>query len=136
MKIVPFVLCLLLAPAAWSQAQLFDSGELAGVVSVSGVDAGDDVVNITLVNESPQRLSSVRLLILDRFEWSDELNPGDESPSRAEVHVATVELAPGEATAVQYTRESPLPSRDDGTFTTEVQVLGVMLVEDAPAPTP
>jgi len=102
---------------------IIDGARVSDLVRVEGVRVDGATLHGRIVNESRTELTDVRLLVRHAFQWDDEFHPGEDNPGRARVLVLEGAIPPGRT--LEFARPiAPLPMRNDGTFTTDVKVLG------------
>jgi hypothetical protein len=82
------------------------------------------------VNRTDRSVTDIRLLVADSFRWKNEMNPGDDDPSRATTLLVPGPIQPNERLTVRA-ELPPLPTRSDGKFETRVEIVG--MVEERPA---
>lgn len=99
--------------------------QMSRTVDVKDVHVNGDQVSGKVVNNSGKPVRDVQLLVKYVWLWNDELNPGTDSPGRAEYETLPGELAPGESKEFTYRPDLPLPNRKDGRFEPSVEVAGV-----------
>jgi hypothetical protein len=99
-------------------------GEIATMVRVEGVRRDGDTVRLRLVNLTGGRLENVRVLVSESFRWKDEMHPGEDDPSRAEIFTVAEPVAPGTTRDVTLTVPAP-PVREDGGFVLAATVVGL-----------
>ena len=70
---------------------------------------------------------STHLRIDRTWRWTDERNAGGtkESPGRTAVYMVPGEIPPGGHMPFTYRSDTPLPQRSDGSFETQVSVVGL-----------
>ncbi len=93
-------------------------------VVVRDVTARSDRLSGLVVNQSRWPVRDVRLLIRHTWLWDNERHPGTDSPGRTSFYTVSVTIPPGESAPFEYRSTDPPPSRSDGHFNTEVEVVG------------
>ena len=84
--------------------------------------AADGVVRGMLASQSSSVIREVTLLVHHTWNWQNEMRPGDDSPGRSTyVHISGDVPALG-TLHFEYVPSPPLPERNDGTFTTSVDI--------------
>jgi hypothetical protein len=106
------------------ERRLVGSGQLVTMVRVEDVQRDGDMVRFRLVNQTPQRLENLRVLITESFRWTDERHPGADDPGRAVVATVPGPLAPGASTDASV-HIPPRPVRTDGWFVLRATVIGL-----------
>jgi hypothetical protein len=99
-------------------------GESARRVEVRDLTFDGTQVSGVLVNHTDEEVSDVRLIVGDRFLWTDEMHPGPNDPSRGMAFIVAGPLAPG-GTLVFSQPMPPRPPRSDGRFVLEISVMGL-----------
>ena len=99
-------------------------GRIATMVRVDELRRDGDTVRLRLVNLTNERLENVRVLVNESFRWKDEMHPGEDDPSRAEIVTVAEPIAPGATRDVTETMASP-PVREDGWFVPTATVVGL-----------
>ena len=99
-------------------------GQIANMVRVDELRRDGDAVRLRLVNLTKERLENVRVLVGESFRWKDEMHPGADDPSRAEIFTVAERIAPGAARDVTLTMPLP-PVREDGWFVLGATVIGL-----------
>lgn len=89
--------------------------------AIRNVTMRGDVITGEIVNQLPDRVRDVELLIRQIWHWDNERRPGANSPGEAVYHVVAAEIPSGATERFTY-ELSPLPSRSDGYFETVVTV--------------
>jgi hypothetical protein len=89
--------------------------------AVRNVMMRDNVITGEIVNQLPDRVRDVELLIRQIWHWDNELRPGANPPGEAVYHVVAAEIPSGAIERFTY-ELSPLPYRSDGYFETVVTV--------------
>jgi hypothetical protein len=107
---------------------VLSGGEAQQVLRIESLTASPDRVSGVLVNASPHHIKDVQLLIQYHWLWTNERNPGQDSPGRAATVKLDRELMPGETVQFSYTPDPRLPQRGDGHFMTEVDVAAFSVV--------
>lgn len=107
-----------------SAVALVNEPTIEATVEVSDTAIRDSGLQSVIRNKSEQRIDAVNLVVRYDWIWKDERNPGDNNPGWAEFITLNEDLQPGDTTTFTYTRERPLPQRDDGRFMPSVQVVG------------
>jgi hypothetical protein len=97
--------------------------EVERAVRPIGVVADRAVVQGQVQNLSDAELRDVRLLVIHEFRWADEMHPGPASPGRSET-IVVARIPPRETVAFHHGIAPPLPIRDDGAYSTRVEILG------------
>lgn len=129
MKTIPVLASLLLGVLAPvlagaeppTRQEIVPSGHLESVVQVRDVLVSPTELSGTLVNLTDHELRDIRLRASDVFLWRNETRPGTDDPSRSEELVVKGPIPP--RGALQFTApRTPLPDRDDGDFTTRIEV--------------
>jgi hypothetical protein len=112
---------LVLALATPGAAVDFAQPGRAGVVARL-IEGDQNALRFEIVNQTPQEVHDVRLIVRHDFRWRNEYRPGP-SPSSAETRVVPGPLAPGASLVVVHPLDPPLPRRDDGSFEPSVEVV-------------
>jgi len=116
---------LLPAPATAEIArEEIGQGQIVTMVRVEGVRRDGDAVRFRLVNLTSDRLENVRVLVSESFRWKDEMHPGEDDPSRAEIFTVGEPIAPGATRDVTVTMPAP-PVRGDGWFVLGATAVGL-----------
>lgn len=89
--------------------------------AVRNVMMRDNVITGEIVNQLPDRIRDVELLIRQIWHWNNELRPGANPPGDAYYHIVATEIPSGAIERFTY-ELSPLPSRSDGYFETVVTI--------------
>ncbi len=100
-------------------------------VVVRDVNPQGDRLSGVVVNRSRWPVRDVRLLIRHTWLWNNERHPGADSPGRASFYTTSGTIPPGESAPFEYRSVDPSPSRPDGHFKTEVEVVGYTEVGEA-----
>src|SRR5262245_21415880 len=103
-----------------------ESGQMAGLVDVEGLESDGATVSGMLVNRSRNPLRNLRVGVRDTFLWTNEPRPGSDDPSSATEYAVAGPIPPRGSVPFKLERRQPLPSRPDGTFKTDVSVLSVI----------
>lgn len=112
------------AAAAGGNKVILSGGAEHGVIDVTEVQGNGNQVSATLVNNTGNLIRDIQLVIRHTFLWKDERSPGKDNPGRSEYFLVLGELAPHGKLAFEYQADPPLPTRDDGTFETSIEVAG------------
>jgi hypothetical protein len=112
------------AVAERGSPELVPVRKVEAAIDVEDVVANRRRVSARLVNHTDHTVQNVRLLVQERFAWANEFKPGPDNPGRASVHVVDAEIPPHGSVVFTQPIAPPLPDRPDGTFHTEVLVLG------------
>lgn len=100
---------------------VLSSSEARHAPAVRNVTMRGNVITGEVVNQLPDRVRDVELLIRQIWHWDNERRPGANPPGEAVYHVVAAEIPSG--AIERFTHElSPLPSRSDGYFETVVTV--------------
>ncbi len=112
-----------LPPAAAAPPEIVSAQEASHVVTVRDVQARGGMVSGVVINNSPDAVRDVQLLIQQPWFWKNEFHPGSDNPGRARFHTVAAEIPPGGRVPFTY-QAGPLPQRADGHFETFVKVSG------------
>lgn len=93
-------------------------------VRIADVRSAGEVVSGTIENRSDARITNLELMVSDTFRWKNERHPGDDDPSRGTKAVVPGPIPPRGSLTFRIERPAP-PERRDGTFVTDVKVLGL-----------
>ncbi len=93
----------------------------ADPVSISNVRVNGGVVSGMIVNNSPDVVRDVKLLVRHIWLWTDERHPGEANPGHAEFYVVPGDIPPGGSLPFTV-HSSPPPARSDGRFNTAVDI--------------
>jgi hypothetical protein len=104
------------------------------LVAVEDVQSSTAGVSGKLVNRSTDTLLNVRLMVTDQFQWTQERQPGTNDPGGGGQLTVAGPIPPRASVPFHIQRAQPLPTRSDGTFKTDVSVLGVTKQEPGAAP--
>lgn len=130
MKHLPIVLLIAIAVAigTWqkpaSSATVLLPDQVSKVLTIRNLRVDGGTVSGELVNESPETIRDVQLLIRHDWRWNNERRPKANSPGEAEFYTVQGEIPPGGTKSFTYELSQPLPSRTDGYFDTTVSVAG------------
>ena len=94
-------------------------------VSPDGAVAGE------VVNQSPNTMRDVQLLIRQEWLWANEFKPSKDDPSRATYVTLPQEIPPGGRLPFSYKPSPPLPKAAGGRFITSVAIAGLTEVISA-----
>ncbi|MGE5818204.1 MAG: hypothetical protein ACM37Z_09290 [Deltaproteobacteria bacterium] len=100
---------------------VLSSSEARHAPAVRNVTMRGNVITGEVVNQLPDRVRDVELLIRQIWHWDNERQPGANPPGEAVYHVVAAEIPSGAIERFTY-ELSPLPSRSDGYFETVVTV--------------
>lgn len=109
-------------------------GGMERLVAAEDVQSSAAGVSGKLVNRSNDTLLTVRLMVTDQFQWTQERQPGANDPGGGGQLTVAGPIPPGASVPFHIQRTQPLPTRSDGTFKTDVSVLGVTKQEPGAAP--
>ncbi len=104
-----------------SDSTVVSGAQDADPVSISNLRVNRGVVSGTIVNNSPDVVRDVKLLVRHTWIWKDERHPGEANPGHAEFYVVPGDIPPGGSLPFTV-HSSPLPARSDGRFDTAVDV--------------
>jgi hypothetical protein len=104
------------------------------LVAAEDVQSSAAGVSGKLVNRSKDTLLNVRLMVTDQFQWTQKRQPGANDPGGGGQLTVAGPIPPGASVSFHIQRSQPLPTRSDGTFKTDVSVLGVTKQEPGAAP--
>ncbi len=130
MKKLPVILLIAIAIAigAWRKpagaATVLLPDQVSKVLTVRNLRVDGAAVSGELVNESPETLRDVQLLIRYDWRWNNEFRPKNNPPGDAEFYTVQGEISPRGTKSFSYKPSQPLPSRTDGYFDTTVSVVG------------
>lgn len=115
---------LYVAAGAARADELVTNNQLAQTVSIDNLTAGEGgTVSGVLVNKSGKLLKDVRVLIHYSWLWKNERHPGTDDPGHSVFYTVPGPVPPNGQTQFSYQPAPPLPSRDDGRFVTDAQVM-------------
>ena len=101
-------------------------GGMERLVAAEDVQSRAAGVSGKLVNRSNDTLLKVRLMVTDQFRGTQERQPGANDPGGGGGQLTVAgPIPPGASVPFNIQRAQPLPTRCDGTFKTDVSVLGV-----------
>jgi len=103
---------------------IIGQGQVGEVLVVENVQVVDARVTATLVNNSPNRIDDIQLVIRHTFLWNDERSPGKDNPGRTEYYLVLGQVDPHGRLAFEYRPDPPLQQRADGTFKTSIEIAG------------
>jgi hypothetical protein len=106
--------------------------ETSKIVELRNATVRDNVVTGEIVNNSPNRLRDVELLIRHLWHWHNEFRPGPNPPGAADYYTVRTEIPAGATERFTHTLPSLLPSRSDGRFETVVTVAGFTKIKEQP----
>jgi len=93
-------------------------------VSVEGVQRVGDEVTGWVVNGTGNEVTDVRLLVQQNWRWTKEMQPGEDNPGRGTIVRLPEPIPAGGRLRFRYDMPLPLPERSDGSFETDVKVMG------------
>jgi hypothetical protein len=96
--------------------------DTSSVLDIVDLAESDGAVRGRLLNRSNSTIKDIRLSVSHSFLWKNDHNPGPDDPSRATI-VTLEQSVPPRGSIAFVVPTGPLPSRADGRFTTETQVL-------------
>src|SRR5262245_22363432 len=117
---------------------LFGSGFIAGVsaapvavddvgqtrVALANTAVRADNVSGEIVNNLPNEVQDVQLLIRHVWLWNNEFRPGSDDPGSAAYFIVKKAIPPGGKVPFSFKSTDMLPGRADGRFETTVSVAG------------
>lgn len=107
-----------------SEPELVAPEVVDGAVLVRSVRVEGDTATVRLENKTRKEVRDIRLLVEHTFQWRDEFRPGAESPGYSETFQIPEAIPPGQTATVVLRSGESRPSREDGSFQTNVRVLG------------
>ncbi len=107
--------------AATLAAATLSPSEAARTVAIENLETGDGWVSGTVVNKTAATLRGVELLLRQAWFWTDERNPGGDSPGRSVPFTLAGEIAPHGSTPFRFTTPD-LARRAGGHFVTTMDV--------------
>lgn len=114
-------LIVILSPGSVFPQTVLAPQEVKRVV-VTNVTVQDEMVSGELRNNSANVVRDVQLLIRYIWLWKNEFHPGSDDPSRSVYYNVPGELPANGTTRFQYSPNTPLPKRTDGSFNVQVSV--------------
>jgi hypothetical protein len=108
-----------------AEARVATPGGMQRLVAAEDVQSSAAGVSGKLVNRSNDTLLTVRLMVTDQFQWTQKRQPGVNDPGGEGQITVAGPIPPGASVPFHIQRTQLLPTRSDGTFKTDVSVLGV-----------
>ena len=96
--------------------------DAARIVRIENLSATPALVSGIVVNNTPNIIRDIELLIKFHWLWANEFKPGPDSPGRVVSFKLDKELAAGQSTPFRYIPDPPLSTRGDGQYAPEVTV--------------
>ena len=101
-------------------AQQTSSDPKIRIDDVHFTDSG--MVSGVLVNQTADVLREVRLLVRYDWQWSNERNPGEDSPARSTYFTITSDVPALGTLPFRFSPRPALPIRSDGHFAPSIEV--------------